>query len=125
MTLQHVVLKLEEETEEASILDAFVRVGDDDLRGCVMDRSIPSRTIILSTCIVPVSEREKKHGKIIMCTQVIEFSKEIQIDHVQHDPSGILVMYKWEWCNQVDSEQDRLSDTTWSMISTFSHTPDS
>ena len=60
-----------------------------------------------------------------MYTQVIEFSKEIQLDHLKHGPSGILVMYKWEWCNQVDSEQDRSSDTTWSMRSTFSHTPDS
>ena len=63
MTLQHVVLKLEEETEEASILDAFVRVGDDGLSGFVMDRPLPSLTIILSACIVPVSEREMKHGK--------------------------------------------------------------
>ena len=63
---------------------------------------------------------------LIILLQVSEFSKEIDVAGLTHDPGGMFVIFNWDWVDVLDSELDQMasiaSSTTYtSARSTCSH----
>ena len=45
---------------------------------------------------------------LIILLQVSEFSKEIDVAGLTHDPGGMFVIFNWDWVDVLDSELDQM-----------------
>ena len=114
MNLQRVTLECLTAQDEKNF-DGYIRVEGDRHR---INRCLPACVRIVSACIVPVSYPTCIYGllQFLFHTQEAEFSLEISTENLKLGPSGVFVIYEWEWEDGTNAEMtyEKMRDCSYS-----------